>query len=854
MKLLRNILLVLVVLLVIAGGALALIYNSWTAGPLPQHAGEITVAGLQGDVEIMRDEWGVPHIYADSSYDLFFAQGYTQAQDRWWQMEFFRHTGKGRIQELTGQTASLTGTDIFIRTVGWEESAQNDLDAMRESDPESVAYLEAFADGVNAYINSRDKSALALEYNLLGVTGVNIEIESWSPLDTIVWTKVMSWDLSGNQGTERTLSGYVEDLGEAMVADLIPDYPFDDKPTIVQPEDLPDEDSSFEADFAAADEGLTGVETRLAGNFNGDNGFVFGKGDGIGSNNWVVHGDMTDTGMPLLANDPHLGIGMPSIWFEVGLHCRTVNEDCPYNVVGFTFSPSPGVVIGHNDNIGWGVTNVGWDTQDLYRLEINPENDLQYKWNDDWRDMTVRDEVIRYGDSDETLVIQVRETHLGPIVNDNQLDDDNNPQGFNNADPLAMRWTAYETGQLVQSILLLNKATNFDEFRDALELWTTPAQNFVFADTEGNIGYQTPGLIPVRAAGHTGTLPIDGTTDEFEWRGYVPFEHLPTIWNPERDYIATANQALVPFEYYDQLSEKLSDEFGDDAHYPFDYMWAFGYRGERIVEMLEAEETHSWETFQQIHGDNQMTVMKELTPYLEALDFEDESMTDMRDWMLDWDYQMHMDSSQAALAGQFWKALMRNLYDDELGEGEASGGTSYMWATRLLADDPENIWWDDVETDDATETRDEILIQSFEEAVVANTEAQGENRDDWAWGALHTATFESNPLGLSGIDLIEDMVNHGPIPTSGGSAIVNATGWRLNDFSVRAVPSMRMILDMSDLSQSRVIHTTGQSGHPFSDNYSNMVDPWRNIEYHTMLWTREQVEAAAVNTLTLKPE
>lgn len=856
MRILRILLLVVLLALVAVAGAGAYIYTSWTQGPLPQHEGEVSVAGLRDQVEIIREANGIAHIYATNTYDLFFAQGYTQAQDRWWQMEFFRRTGRGEIQELTGKRDSLMGTDIFIRTVGWLQAARSDLELLSD---EARDVLQAFTDGVNAYISNRGAGQLAFEYNVLSVTGVNIPIKPWSIEDTLVWGKVMSWDLSGNYGTEAYLASLIEGLGEEMVADYIPEYPFDQKPTIIQREDLPESGESFEQKISSLATSLALGQLRdggqLAGNFV-DNGLIFARGNDIGSNNWVVAGAKTGSGMPLLANDPHLGIQMPSIWYEIGLHCQPVSEACPYNVRGFTFAATPGIIVGHNGTIGWGVTNVGWDTQDRYLITVNPENPLQYRWDGEWRDMTVREEVIRFGNSAEPVTIQVRETHLGPIVNDNRLGEDGNILGFNNEDPVALRWTALEPGTLFNAVVLLNQAKNFAEFREALRLWDTPSQNVVYADIEGNIGYQTPGRIPVRAPGHTGLLPVDGSSSEFEWRGFVPFENLPSVYNPARNYIATANQALVPFEYYEQLRDALTGEFGEDAHYPFGYLWSIGYRGERIVEMLEESDEHSIETFRSIQGDNKIIFAEELSSALREMVIDDAELTEIRDWLLDWDYQMHKDSPQAALWAHFWTALTYAVFEDQLGDLDEPSGNGYeMWAIRLLLDEPDNIWWDDASTADVREQRDDMLLKALRQGYDNVVEAQGSDRNAWAWGTLHTSTFVSNPLGLSGISIIEDIVNHGPIPTSGGSEIVNANSYDAagGNFTVRAIASMRMILDFEDLDNSRTVHSTGQSGHPFSENYRDMNTDWQLIESHPMLFSRDKVEAAANRRLILNP-
>ncbi|MBC8171356.1 MAG: penicillin acylase family protein, partial [Anaerolineae bacterium] len=560
MRIFRIILLALLLVLVVALVGGFVIFNKITKGPLPTINGEVQLTGLQDTVTIKRDEWGVPAIYATNTHDLLFAQGYTHAQDRWWQMEWFRAVGDGRLQELTGKNADLLSNDVFIRTIGWRRAANRDLETY---DPETMAYLQAFTDGINAYILDKNGGDLAFEYSILGVTGVNIPVRPWTLGDTIVWQKVMSWDLS-NQLYDLDRADYVDLLGEDLYNAYKPPYPFDSKPTIVQAEALPiTQESSSLAAYQSSATLLPVGDTQLAGNFI-PQGFAFGSGEGIGSNNWVVSGDLTESGMPLLANDPHLGIQMPSIWYEIGLHCRPITDECPFDVKGFTFAPFAGIVIGHNNRIAWGFTNVDPDVMDLYNIEINPENELQYKWDGEWRDLTVHEEIIRYGDSDETLTLMVRETHLGPIMNDNRVNDDGTLSGFNNEDPVALRWTALDQSRTLKALFDLDKAQNWDEFRAAASLFDAPSQNLVYADVDGNIGYQTPGLIPVRPAGVSGELPLDGTTSANEWLGYIPYDLLPRVFNPPSGIIHSANEALVIPEYYEQLAEQLADQYGAD--------------------------------------------------------------------------------------------------------------------------------------------------------------------------------------------------------------------------------------------------------------------------------------------------
>ncbi len=857
-KVLRYLLLFLlfVVLLLLVGGFL--LYNDITTGPLPQHSGELTAAGLDAPVEILRDEWGVPHIYASTSHDLFFAQGFTQAQDRWWQMEFSRHIGRGAIQELTGLNAGAYDTDIFIRRLGLYQAAQRDFE---NYSPEAQAALQAFADGVNAYLLNRPARYLAMEYSLLSVTGVSITVEPWTPLDTIVWSKVMALNLDGNRGEELARSEMLGALDPELVDAYFPTYPYDSKATIVTEADLPISDESLGAAAALPVDtaGIAGITRAQTGLYGQETAWLpFGTGSGIGSNNWSVAGSNTATGTPLLANDPHLGIQMPSIWYEIGLHCAPVSAECPYDVVGFAFAPSLAVVIGHNARIAWGVTTSNLDTQDYYEITVNPDNPLQYEFNGEWLDMTTREETINFGDGEPSVTFTVRETRFGPIVTDNNLREDGTLSGYDSERPLALRWAALEQGTLLEALLRLNRAGNWAEFREALRYWDAPSQNFVYADVDGNIGYQLPGRVPVRASGHTGTLPVPGSSDAYDWRGYVPFDLMPRVYNPARGYVQSANQATVIPVYYEQLGAQLGPEYGDDPQPQFSFSWDYGYRGARIVDLLEATDQHSTQSFAAIHGDNEFTFALEIRPYLESLDFGSDTLNGTRDWLLTWDAQMDADSPQAAFFGLFFGRLIDLTYNDQLAvlNRSASSGSDIMWTTALLLEQPEHAWWDDVSTPGTSETRDDILIRAFSEGYDSAVERLGANRDDWRWGTLHTATFVNNPLGLSGIGLIEGIVNRGPFPVSGGTSIVNATAWQNaggGDFTVRAVPSMRMIVDLGDLSSSLTIHTTGQSDHPRSALYDNMIDEWTDIEYHPMLWTREQVDAAARDRLTLQP-
>jgi penicillin amidase len=848
MRIIRIVLLILLLLFVVAVGGF-LVYTDTMRAPLPQISGSLNISGLNAQVEILRDDWGIPHIYASTSHDLFFAQGYVQAQDRWWQMEFFRHTGSGSLEELTGKTSKLIGTDIFIRTVGWRRTAEQEAANINDSERK---VLQAFADGVNAYIVNRPANDLAMQYRLLGMTGVNIPIQPWTLTDSLVWAKVMAWNLTDTTGYKYTRQSLLKAVGQQMTDDYAPPWPYDsDRPTILYPEDLPITDASATAyvpNISAPDD--TPAGDVMAGNID-PNDFLFKRDTGTGSNDWVATGSMTENGTALLANDPHLGIQMPSIWYEIGLHCTPISAQCPFNIVGFALAPAPGVIIGHNANIAWGATNVGADVQDLYLITVNPDNPLQYKWNGAWRDMTVANETINFGDGAAPLKIQVRLTHLGPIINDNQIDEKTGTvEGFNNKDPMVLRWTGSDPGTLFDAVLKLDQAANWNDFRAALSEWDIPSQNIVYADVHGNIGYQMPGRIPIRPKGKDGLTPYPVSSDADVWQGFVPYDDLPRIFNPARHYIVTANQAVVPTQYYDQLAAKL----GQDANYLFSYDWAYGERAQRITELLKQNAPNSIKTYQQIQGDDKNLDAQLITPYLAALKIDPGSLANMRDFLTSWNFQMNMTSGQAALFGEFDAKLLSNLFGDQL-PADVQFDNHEVWSAVQLMAKPDNSWWDDASTKDKVETRDDILLKSLQQAVDAATTAMGNNPADWQWGKIHQATFVSNPLGASGIDLIEKLVNRGPVAVSGSNDTVNATSWdpSSGNFSVVEMPSMRMIVDLANMDNSLTIDTTGQSGHPSSPHYDDMIDAWRNIQYHPMLWSRDKVEAGTATRLILNP-
>jgi penicillin G amidase len=559
------VILLLVLWLSLAGFATYTVRQSF-----PRESGTIQLPGIKAEVTVRRDQWGIPHIFATNSYDLFLAQGYIHAQDRFWQMDFWRHIGSGQLAEMFG--SSQVETDRYLRTMGWVRVVQQEIEQM---DAEMKANLQAYADGVNAYLKQRQGSTLSLEYAVLKLLNPGYKPEPWQPLHSLTWGKVMAYDLGRNLDREIERAILLKTLTPAQVEELFPPYP-ENLPTI-----LP----GFRHERGAQKEAQRHLETTshysldvvtkalepISKPMLALEKLIGSTGVGIGSNSWVISGKRTATGKPILANDPHLAAQMPSIWYEVGLHCTPKSKECPYDVTGFSFAGMLGVIIGHNDRIAWGVTNVQSDVMDLYIEKVNPNNPNQYEVNGKWVDMQLVKQTIQVAGS-EPIIQTVRYTRHGPILSDvapnlkefNSTQYSNLPQNY----VVALRWTALEPSRLAYAIAQLNRAQNWQEFRTAASNFDVPAQNLVYADIDGNIGYQMPGKYPIRAQGD-GRYPVPGWTDKYEWQGYIDFEDLPQSFNPPQGYIATANNSV-------------------SSEYPYVITkdWVYGYRAKRIVEMI----------------------------------------------------------------------------------------------------------------------------------------------------------------------------------------------------------------------------------------------------------------------------
>ena len=787
----------LVIVLVILAGV-----GTWfVRRPWPTVNGTLTISGLLAPVEVIRDEWGVPHIYAENEHDLFFAQGYVHAQDRLWQMEFNRRIGSGTLSAVLGE--ATLDTDRFLRTIGLRRAAEQDRAQLED---ETRAIMEAYAEGVNAYIETH-RDRLPLEFTILGV-----DPAPWTPVDTLAWGKVMSFDLGSNYEFELLRARMIAELGQEAAQQLLPPYA-EGAPVIIPPETR---------SYAWLRDARFGGLDALAA--------VLGeRGPTSGSNNWVIHGSRTATGMPILADDTHLGLNMPSIWYENGLHGGR------FDSVGFSFPGVPLIIIGHNSRIAWGVTNLGPDVQDLYIEKLNDTNHpTQYEFKGEWQDLQAARETIQVKDQ-EPVTLDVMITRHGPIMNDVIGD-------LDGAEPVALRWTALDASNLFRSVLLLNLATNWDEFREALSYWDVPSQNFVYADVDGNIGYQSPGKIPIRAPGHQGLVPVPGWTGEYEWQGFISFDELPNVFNPPTGFVATANNKVVP----------------DDYAYHLAYEWAAPYRAERITDLLTADGNITQEEIRDIQAQTYSLPAEALRPYLLDIEPENDLQTRALAQLEAWDLYNETDRTGPSIYQAWYWFLVQDTLADELGDdlmheylGYSSTHVPMMEDLLGQADSP---WFDDITTSQI-ETRDDILRRSLAHAVAWLSEHHGDAPEQWEWGKLHTMTFVHQPLGQSGIGLLESLFNSKPIPARGDNFTVDAASFGFNDpFAMVHGSSQRFVADLSDLDRSRMVQTTGQCAHLFHPHREDFIPLWVDVESHPMLFSREAVEANADATLTLVPQ
>jgi penicillin amidase len=835
---------VAVLLLVAVLVVVWLVRRAW-----PQVSGSIAVAGLHAPVEVLRVEPGVPHLYARDAHDLFFAQGYVHAQDRLWQMELNRRVGAGEVSALFGEAA--LDLDRTMRVFEIRASAERDWQA---ASPAARAVLLAYADGVNAFV-AQHRGRLPLEFTLLGV-----DPKPWTPVDSLSWAKLMALNLSLNSSFEILRTQLTERLGPAAAQRLLLPYPADE-PVIVAPAAggypaLPKATAAAVAAAAAAawrpagdpagdrgDRDSEGGAPRqaggprrpgamMAGGPRRPGAMVAGGGAAWGSNGWVVAGSRTATGRPLLANDTHLGLQMPSVWYQIGLHGGG------WDVVGFSFPGMPLVVIGHNPHIAWGITNLCADVQDLYVEKLDAPlaaHPRRFQFQGAWRDLAVTHEVIAVKGKPD-VAYEVRATAHGPIVNDAFPE-------LKNAPPTAVRWTALDPGaaRLLDAIMALDRAGDWATFRQALSTWDVPSLNFVYADVAGNIGYQATGLIPIRAPGSQGLVPATGWDGAAEWRGFIPYDALPRLYNPPQGFIVTANNKVA----------------GDGYPYFLAYDMADPYRAHRITDRLRGAAGLTVRDMRNLQADTFGLPAQALRPYLLAVAPAGERERRALDFVRRWDLRYEPDAVGATVFEvwywHFLGDLLGSRLDKPLLDDYRQIGLSQVPSIVALmgrADDP---LFDDRRTPQI-EHRDDVVRRALTDAVAWLDKNYGSDPDGWRYGRVHSVTLIHQPLGQSGIAPLMWAFNSATYPARGTAFTVDAAMPDYTQpFAVNFGTSQRMIVDLADLDRSLWVNSTGECAVPFHPHREDQTARWIGLDYYPLLASETKLRAATESRLSLLP-
>ena len=815
MKWFRRVLTVLLLVVVTVGGALW----QYSRQALPQTDGVQTVKGqpdqVGADIKIERDAHGIPTITAATPNDAMYGLGFVHAQDRLWQLETHRRIGSGRLAEAFGEAA--LDNDKFLRALGVKRAAAAQWAAAKG---DARAAVLAYTAGINAYIQTAMK-ARPPEFLVLG-----IQPEPWTPEDSMAWAIMMAWDLGGNWSTELLRMRLALTMPVNRIDELVPPFPGNSG----EPADKP----LVTTDYAALFKGLN-VDGKLgqqALNFAPESGV-----EGIGSNNWVVHGTHTVTGKPLLANDPHLKLSAPALWYLARMQAPGLK------VAGATMPGLPFVVLGQNEYVAWGFTNTAPDVQDLYLERIKPDAPDQYQTPDGWAPFTVVNEVIKVkGKPDVTLV--ARSTRHGPVISDAaNYDGLLGPHGTPTAKPayaLAMRWTALDPDpSTLEAGLAFSRASSVPDFIRASANYLAPMQNMVVADKAGHIAMVAAGRVPVRKPDNDlkGQVPSPGWDAKYDWDGYVVAEQTPREIDPERGFIATANQRIHPLSYPHYLTNE----------------WAVPYRQQRIEQMLNAKPKHSIDDMRAMQSDVVSLATKRLLFFAAKAKSNHALAASATAQLSAFDGTMAGDKAAPLIFYAWVRHLTKGVFADELGPvmwERTVGGRSYRDALEGVLERNDAWWCDDKTTVAVAETCEQQINAAYTLALDELQAQHGTDVSKWRWDAAHIARSEHRPFSrVRPLSKLFEL----RAPTGGDTYTVNVSRVGLKPDATTGElyldehgPSLRAIYDLGDPANSRFMHSTGQSGIFLSPLYRSFVGPWSRVEY-VPVWG-----GAAVNTLVLK--
>ncbi|MBN1573042.1 MAG: penicillin acylase family protein [Deltaproteobacteria bacterium] len=794
--------LIVVVCLVVVAVVGGYIYLKST---LPDYGGELAVEGIGSEVKIIRDSYGMPHIFAETDEDAYFALGYTMAQDRMFQIDLVRRVVRGQLSEILGE--ELIPVDRLFRTI----TAKKSLEELYNGDlpPEIRSGMEAFTAGVNCYLENRG-GPLPVEFAVLGY-----KPEPWKAEDCWAAYYYMAWDLNTAFGTEMLYDAVRGKVGDELAKEIMAAYP-EGSPTIMpggKTASLPSSLKLFETLDLAME--------------------VTGKKIGSGSNNWLVSGKKSVTGKPILANDMHLGFGAPGIWYEAHIKTPTMN------VTGVITPGIPLVAVGATETVAWGYTNVMSDDADFYIEKINPDNEDQYEYMGKWEDMEVREEVIKVKGKDD-VKFKVRLTRHGPIVDDVNGVDGKSGYAY------AMRWIAPELPTIPMALYAFNRAKTIDDMEKGIEYFKCPGQNVIYADSEGNVGYTASVGIPIRN-GFDGMSPLPGWDGKYEWGGFVPTNMQPRMRNPERGWIASANNKHV----------------GEDYPYTISNYYAPAFRFRRISEMLTEKEKLDISDFKRMHSDVTSVFAKEWLPnmieVLEGAELSDVE-ADALNRLKEWDCVADKDSEAAAIYFVTVNGMTDRTFKNRVGEDFYGKMLKYSYImhnamtnmiSKRKSTGRESVWFDDPETE-GVETFEDVVQASFKDAVSYFDREFGGDIDRWKWGKLHTLTL-NHPFGGESA-FLGAFLNIGPFPYNGSLYTVSMASYPVaRSFKTDLGPSERYIFDLSDMKNSLRCIPGGISGNFMSPHYDDQMEMFVDVQYRPLVLDRETAEADARYVLTLTP-
>lgn len=789
MKSFRTVLmsLLILILLAIIAGSVYIRYISKMS--LPDYNRDITLSSLTSEVKVIRDSFAIPHIFGSTEQDVYRATGYLMAQDRLWQMDLLRRLTTGRLSEIFGK--DLVNADLLFRSLRFTEKSYQVLDSCNA---EVISCLQAFSEGVNQYIRDFDDK-LPPEFTILGY-----KPEPWEPVHSANLIGYMAWGLTTAWQTEVVIYKVAMKVGEEHAKDLIPDMNLQDQ-YIHQMGSLP-ENAAFIQNMDDAREAVRNLGLQVL----------------QASNNWAVSGKKSKTGKPILANDMHLELNSPGIWYQI--HQQVPGK---LDVTGVSLPGQPFVICGHNNKIAWGMTNVMLDDMDFYVESLSPADTGLYRFDGKWLPIEVRKEIILTKEGD-TLTRYNRFTHRGPVIS--------SFKGFNDK-VISMKWTGNDFSNEILSVYLFNRAQNWEEFRHAAKTFLAISQNIVYADTEGNIGMQTAAGIPVRNGNPVLFAP--GDTSLFDWTGLVPFEELPFTYNPACGYVASANNRTI----------------GDQYPYYISSWFDLPNRYIAIIKGLERYEKSGIEEFIKIQSDQNSVYAAKLVPVLlKALENNRSDFSSAEsgayELLLNWKYTMSPEDPASSIFEQTYLELTKGIFEDETGKElypkliEQDMLPTYL--IDALASGKQSIWTDNITSSDRKETFEDNLSGAFRNAVKILSDTYGEDPSAWKWGEMHTLTL-MHPLGKVNVLNRAFKLNKGPYPVGGSYHTVSPYSYPFEmPFLSNHGSSHRHIFSTDNWDQSLTIIPTGQSGIPSSPFYCNQTEMYVNYRYHADPFTMENVE------------